>query len=114
MLSPNIETRDAVMDTITAGEFRLPYPRCGFMYQISSGNVALQYAALLANSSDIDNRYMLTVAEQHEDGSILCYSFIFHDGYEHWIKQIWQGRILQQSDIELAHDQPHDLHLHMF
>jgi hypothetical protein len=107
----HIETLNSVMDTVTDGAFRLPYPRCGFMYRLTTGNPALDIAAVFGNTSDVAERYSLTVAEQDEDGSVVCYSFILRDGNEHWMQQVWQARILATGDIEIAHNQSHEIDL---
>ena len=98
--STDAKQTDAALDAVQAKQFRLPYPRCGFLSYLPASSLALtrgpdRYRLLIG-------RYYLMLAQELDDG-VLFSSFMLHDNKDHWAKQVWQV-FLNAKSIEYAYD----------
>jgi hypothetical protein len=93
------------LDAIRAGALKLPYPRVAFLYHVSSDNPALHAGPKHLQCHR--ERVYAVVGEEEDDGSITCFSFMWHyRKMDHWTKQAWQAGVTcgSGSQIELSYD----------
>jgi hypothetical protein len=86
-LSPEVtEGHVRALEAVMAGQFHLPYPRCGFLHRTGGrGQESLpeQYRLKVG-------RFYIMLCDE-SDGIIQIDSFLRHDNHTAWSQQVWQG-----------------------